>query len=86
MGTGFTERTLVDLQARLEPLATDESPFGGRQPPKQTVFVEPRLIVEVEFASWTRARTLRAPVFKGLRDDKDPRDVIFEEAQKATDA
>jgi bifunctional non-homologous end joining protein LigD len=86
VGTGFTERTLQDLQQRLEPLKTAKSPFAGRQPPKQTVFVEPRLVVEVEFGSWTRARTLRQPSFKGLRDDKDPRDVIFEEAQQATDA
>ena len=36
-------------------------------------------MAEVEFAEWTRTRTLRAPVFKGLRDDKDPREVVAEE-------
>jgi bifunctional non-homologous end joining protein LigD len=69
VGTGFTEATLAMLMRELEPLRTDESPFEGREPPKGTVFVEPRLIAVVEFAEWTRAGTLRAPSFKGLRED-----------------
>jgi ATP-dependent DNA ligase len=32
----------------------------------------------VEFAEWTRTKTLRAPAYKGVRDDKDPQDVILE--------
>jgi bifunctional non-homologous end joining protein LigD len=43
-------------------------------------------VVEVEFRGWTRTRTLRQAAFKGLRDDKDPRDVIFEETQEVADA
>ena len=42
---------------------------------RRPCFVEPRLVAEVEFREWTAARTLRAPVFKGLRDDKDPAEV-----------
>lgn len=80
VGTGFTQRTLADLLERLKPLARDASPFDGRQPPKATIFVQPELVVEVEFRGWTKTRTLRQPSFKGLRDDKDARDVIFEEA------
>jgi bifunctional non-homologous end joining protein LigD len=57
------------LMRELEPLRTDESPFEGRQPPKGTIFVEPRLVAAVEFAEWTKAGTLRAPSFKGLRAD-----------------
>ena len=79
VGTGFTESTLKTLQRELEPLRRDGSPFSGRQPPKGTVFVEPRLVAEVEFREWTRAGTLRAPSFKGLRYDKDPQDCIREE-------
>lgn len=86
VGTGFTEQTLQDLMRRLEPLRRATSPFEGRQPPKGSVFVEPRLVVEVEFRGWTRTRTLRQPAFKGLRDDKDPGDVIFEETQEVADA
>jgi bifunctional non-homologous end joining protein LigD len=79
VGTGFKQADLDRLLSLLEPLRTDASPFEGRQPPKGAIFVEPRLVAEVEFLEWTHARTLRAPSFKGLRDDKDPRDVVVEE-------
>ena len=69
VGTGFTETTLGMLMRELQPLRSDESPFEGRQPPKGTIFVEPRLTAVVEFAEWTRTGTLRAPSFKGLRAD-----------------
>jgi bifunctional non-homologous end joining protein LigD len=78
VGTGFTERTLAMLERELQPLRRDESPFEGRQPPKGTVFVEPRLVASVEFREWTNSGTLRAPSFKGLRPDKDPQDCVRE--------
>ena len=55
------------------------SPFAGRQPPKATRFVEPRLVCAVEYTEWTQAGTLRHPSYKGLRDDVAPEDVICEE-------
>jgi bifunctional non-homologous end joining protein LigD len=79
VGTGFTDETLRFVQRELEPLATDESPFDGRQPPKGTRFVRPELVAAVEFREWTRAGTLRAPSFKGLRPDKDPAEAVREE-------
>ena len=81
VGSGFTEAELVRLAGLLEPLETRESPFEGRQPPKQSVFVEPRLVAEVAFREWTAARTLRAPVYKGLRADKDPAEVVLEQEE-----
>ena len=78
VGTGFTASTLSDLMRRLEPLRRKGSPFDGRQPQKGTVFVEPRLVARVEFREWTRAGTLRAPSFKGLREDIDPEEVVRE--------
>jgi bifunctional non-homologous end joining protein LigD len=81
VGTGFTEAELRRLAELLEPLRTDDSPFGGRQPPRQAVFVEPRLVADVAFREWTAARTLRAPVYKGLRTDKDPAEVVLEVEQ-----
>jgi bifunctional non-homologous end joining protein LigD len=83
VGTGFTETTLGLLMRELEPLRRDTSPFGGRQPPKGTVFVEPRLVASVEFREWTQAGTLRAPSFKGLRDDVDPAEVVREPQEPA---
>jgi bifunctional non-homologous end joining protein LigD len=79
VGTGFTETTLTAVQRDLDRLGADRSPFTGRQPPKGTAFVEPRLVAEVEYREWTRTGTLRAPSFKGLRYDKDPQDCIREE-------
>jgi bifunctional non-homologous end joining protein LigD len=83
VGTGFTERTLRELHARLEPLRTSRSPFAGRKAPrvKGVVWVEPKLVADVEFTEWTRTRTLRAPSFKGLRDDVDPERIDREEEE-----
>ena len=78
VGTGFTETTLGLLKRELDPLRRDTTPFDGRQPPKGTVFVEPRLVASVEFREWTQTGTLRAPSFKGLRDDIDPAEVVRE--------
>jgi bifunctional non-homologous end joining protein LigD len=78
VGTGFKEEDLALLVKLLEPLHAGKSPFTGRQPPKGAVPVEPRLVVEVEFRAWTHNNTLRAASFKGVRDDKDPRDVVRE--------
>ncbi len=78
VGTGFTQEMLTMLMRELEPLRRDTSPFEGRQPPKGTIFVEPKLVAAVEFREWTRSGTLRAPSFKGLRPDKDPQECIRE--------
>lgn len=79
VGTGFTDATLDALQARLKPLARATSPFAGPIDKKDARFVTPNLIAEVEFMEWTQDGKLRHPSFKGLRDDKDPKDVIRED-------
>ena len=85
VGTGFTEQTLALLKRELEPLRRETSPFSGRQPPKGTIFVEPRLVAHVEFREWTRTGTLRAPSFKGLRPDVSAQECVREEGQEAPD-
>ena len=72
VGTGFDANELERLGGLLAGLARDDSPFTGRQPPKQARFVEPRLVCAVEYSEWTQAGTLRQPSYKGLRDDVDP--------------
>jgi bifunctional non-homologous end joining protein LigD len=82
VGTGFTESELDWLARLLEPLRRDRSPFGaGPSPPRGAAFCEPCLVAEVEFREWTKAGSLRAPSYKGLRDDKPPREVVREEAR-----
>jgi bifunctional non-homologous end joining protein LigD len=79
VGTGFTDRMLDDLAEQLRPLGIDHSPFAAGELPRGAHFVEPRLVCEVEFAEWTsKTGQLRHPSFKGLRTDKNPRDVVRE--------
>jgi bifunctional non-homologous end joining protein LigD len=79
VGTGFTERTLADLRQRLAPLRRDGSPFGEVKLPREAVFVEPQLVAEVEFTEWTPDGVMRAPSYKGLREDKPAGEVVLED-------
>jgi bifunctional non-homologous end joining protein LigD len=78
VGTGFMESMLAKLAPVLRSMERSGSPFDAGRPPSDAHFVEPRLVAEVEFSEWTRAGDLRAPSFKGLREDKDARDVVRE--------
>ncbi len=79
VGTGFTEKALDDLAARLRPLRRETKPFTtAPKLPKNAVFVEPCLVAEIEFREWTGEGVMRAPSYKGLRDDKSPREVAVE--------
>jgi bifunctional non-homologous end joining protein LigD len=84
VGTGFTEREIEKLRASLRPIERRKPPFAEVPTmPKvrrdEVVWVEPQLVAEVLFAEWTHDGHLRAPVYKGLREDKDPEDVRREE-------
>jgi bifunctional non-homologous end joining protein LigD len=81
VGTGFTEAELDRLAKRLAPLERKTSPFDApEQParPRGAVWVEPECVAEVEFREWTQGNQLRAPSYKGLRDDKAPAEVVRE--------
>jgi bifunctional non-homologous end joining protein LigD len=75
VGSGFTEAELARLGTLLGGLAREDSPFPGRQPPKETHFVDPQLVCVVDYSEITNAKTLRQPSYKGLRDDIAPEDV-----------
>ena len=88
VGTGFTERTIELLEDRLGSLASDENPFDaatlkGKAELRRAHWVRPELVAVVEFRQLTGAAKLRAPSFKGLRDDKDPADCTIAELRKA---
>jgi bifunctional non-homologous end joining protein LigD len=81
VGTGFSDPVLRMLTRRLDALRRPDSPFDGPVPAeyaRPAVWVEPRLVIEVTFDRWTRAGRMRAPAYRGLRDDKDPADVVRE--------
>jgi bifunctional non-homologous end joining protein LigD len=80
VGTGFSEGEIDKLLEKLRPLERGEPPFSVvPKMPKvrkgDVVWVEPKLVCEVEFAEWTHDGRLRAPVYQGLREDKQPEDV-----------
>jgi bifunctional non-homologous end joining protein LigD len=81
VGTGFSDPVLRMLTRRLDALRRPDSPFDGPVPAEYSrpaVWVEPRLVIDVTFDRWTRAGRMRAPAYRGLRDDKDPADVVRE--------
>ena len=76
VGTGFAERTLADLAARLEQARRDEATVAApRDVAREAVWVEPTIVGEVTSAGWTDSSHLRHPVWRGLRDDKTVADV-----------
>jgi bifunctional non-homologous end joining protein LigD len=76
VGSGFDERTLAQVKAKLEPLARKSCPFAAEPDlPNPTTWVEPERVAEVKYQSWTEDGHLRAPVFVRLRDDVDPKDI-----------
>jgi bifunctional non-homologous end joining protein LigD len=78
VGTGFTDATLEKLNKLMKPLARKTSPFDAGSPPRAAHFVEPKLVGEFEFVEWTKSGQLRAPAFKGFREDKPAKEVVRE--------
>ena len=87
VGSGFSERQLAELARRLHRLESPQSPFAEAPSPgpAPSRWVRPELVAQVKFSQWTRDGRLRAPVFLGLRDDIDPRQVRREVAEPAVD-
>ncbi|MCI1019379.1 ATP-dependent DNA ligase [Microbacterium sp. C5A9] len=80
VGTGFTDRMLRDLLARLAPLRVDGAPLDGvpALDASDALWVAPELVGEVEFANWTPDGVLRHSRWRGLRPDKTPDEVVVE--------
>ncbi|HXQ19485.1 MAG TPA: non-homologous end-joining DNA ligase [Acidimicrobiales bacterium] len=81
VGTGFSDRALGQLRARLGRLTRVTSPFAGELPRAQVAgatWVRPSLVGEVVFSQWTKDGRMRHPSWRGLRPDKSPKDVVRE--------
>jgi len=80
VGTGFTERMLADLLARLREIEAKDPPIDdpALRRVKGARWVRPELVAEVEYLQQTAGGKLRAPSFKGLRPDKTPEDAFLE--------
>jgi bifunctional non-homologous end joining protein LigD len=79
VGTGFDEQTLAELAKAFRPLIRNSSPLA--QPPreKNVTWLESRRIAQIAFQEWTADQKLRQPVFLGLRDDKQPSEIVLPE-------
>jgi bifunctional non-homologous end joining protein LigD len=86
VGTGFTDQEIDRLLSKLRPLERKDPPF--RTVPKMPkvrkdaiVWVEPKLVAEVEFVEWTHDGRLRAPSYQGLREDKSAGEIRREDPE-----
>jgi bifunctional non-homologous end joining protein LigD len=83
-GTGFNQAMLKDIWQVLKGLETNRNPFYGDVDAAHVHWVKPQRVAEIKFTEWTHestegGRKLRAPVFLGLREDKDPKECTFAE-------
>jgi bifunctional non-homologous end joining protein LigD len=81
VGSGFTESTLRAFHSALCQIERPDSPFTnqvvipGRVRP---VWVEPSIVITIEYKEWTHEDHLRAPVYKGV-EMADPETITWAE-------
>jgi bifunctional non-homologous end joining protein LigD len=83
-GTGFNQAMLKEIFQLLKGLETNRNPFYGEVDAAHVHWVKPERVAEIKFTEWTHETAeggmkLRAPVFLGLREDKDPKECTFAE-------
>jgi bifunctional non-homologous end joining protein LigD len=76
VGTGFNDAALSALSQKFRRLIRANSPFASPVREPSATFVSPQLVAQVSFTEWTSDGKLRHPVYLGLRDDKNPADVV----------
>ena len=87
VGTGFDDRTLASLHAKMTRLVQQESPFanlsGHTGQARGVTWLEPDLVAQIVFSNWTSDRQLRHPSFQGLREDKAAKEVVRDDPVSA---
>jgi bifunctional non-homologous end joining protein LigD len=91
VGTGFTAKVQLEILQKLKPLETKTCPFAEEpdynkpsrfrpNPPKAKItWVKPEIVAEVIYRAVSDNGSMRHPSFKGLREDKNAKDVKREE-------
>jgi bifunctional non-homologous end joining protein LigD len=86
VGSGFDHKLLSSIWNQLKKLETKQNPFFGEvEALRKTYWVKPELVAQIEYTEFTHGTSdgtgpkLRAPVFLGLRDDKDPKECTMKQ-------
>jgi len=83
-GTGISENDMKILESKFEGLKCSKPPFKEvpkTKPNEKITWLEPKLAAEIKFAEWTKDNLLRQASYKGLREDKDTKDIKREKAE-----
>ena len=80
VGTGYSDEFLKEWSLNFQKIERSSSPFFDYSDDKNGRYhwVEPRYVGQFEFTEWTAGDKLRHPSFLGIREDKDPKEVVKE--------
>ncbi|MEO6729069.1 MAG: DNA ligase D [Candidatus Dojkabacteria bacterium] len=85
-GSGFDDANLKDIKELLDKKIRKDSPFeDNSQIPKKSIFVEPVIVTDVNYAEVTSEGMLRQAIFQRIRDDKTPKDITQNESQNSNE-
>lgn len=88
VGTGISEADMKALEEKFESLKKVDSPFKLKTKTRtneKITWLKPELVAEIKFAEWTNDNLLRQASFKGIRTDKNPKDIKREKAEGETE-
>lgn len=85
VGTGYTDAIHRQLTEKLAKIGRSTSPFAAKVPKPNPIFVDPKLVVEVDYRRWPEGGLVQQASYKGLRMDKKATDVVKEERIPASD-
>ena len=93
VGTGFSVQQQKDMLKRFKTFEIKKCPFETvpdfnkpsrfrPNPPKASVvWLKPKVVCEISYRELTKDKALRHPSFKGIREDKSAKDVVWETPQ-----
>jgi bifunctional non-homologous end joining protein LigD len=79
VGTGYKAADLVMLSKKFKELSSGANPFADKLPRKSIHFVDPKVVVEVEYRRWPAGGLVQQAAYKGVRTDKRASQVVRED-------
>ena len=85
VGSGFDGKKLEELSGRLKKLSSAANPFGDLpETNEKPSWVTPEIVARVKFSGWTQEQALRHPVFVAIREDANPKECVWENADPSS--